>query len=199
MESTAGPRVTTILVRLSILIRFRAGFFETLLRVCRIIKDVAEPVLRSGEDVEAILKIALRNEHGSVQELRDRLARSADELGISPEALALAEEQYRKEAKIDKFMVAKQAGFRASLITYGAITVLLNVIYTITMFGKFYWPGIVLAAFGVALAGHFNDLRQRPTINDRKFQLWLESGEPASVGMDTDEWADKTARERLER
>jgi hypothetical protein len=67
------------------------------------------------------------------------------------------------------------------------------------MFGKFYWPGIVLAAFGVAIASHFNDLRQRPSLSDKKFQLWLESGEPASVGMDTDEWADKTARERLER
>jgi hypothetical protein len=163
------------------------------------IEDVAEPVLRSGEDVEAILKIALRNEHGSVEELRDRLARSADELGISAEALALAEEQYRKEAKVDKYMVAKQAGLRASLITYGAITILLNVIYTITMFGKFYWPGIVLAAFGVAIASHYNEARQRPSLSDRKFLLWLESGEPATVGMDTDEWADKTARERLER
>ncbi len=160
---------------------------------------MAEPLLRSGEDVEAILKIALRNEHGSVDELRERLARSADELGISPEALAQAEEQYRKEAKIDKYMAAKQAGFRSSLITYGAITVLLNVIYTITMFGKFYWPGIVLAAFGVAIAGHFNDLRQRPSVNDRRFQLWLQAGEPTSVNMDIDEWADREARERLER
>ncbi len=160
---------------------------------------MAEPVLRSGEDVEAILRIALRNEHGSVEELRERLARSADELGISPEALAQAEEQYREQAKVDKYMVAKQAGFRASLITYGAITVLLNVIYTITMFGKFYWPGIVLAAFGIAVATHYNEMRQRPSLTDRKFQLWLQSGEPTSVGMDSDEWADREARERLER
>ena len=160
---------------------------------------MAEPVLRSGEDVEAILKIALRNEHGSVAELRERLSRSADELGISPEALARAEEQYRAEAKVDKYMVAKQSGFRASLITYGAVTVLLNVIYTLTMFGRFYWPGIVLAAFGIAIATHYNEARQRPSLTDRKFQLWLQSGEPSSVGMDTDEWADKESRERLER
>ena len=163
------------------------------------IEDVAEPVLRSGEDVEAILKIALRNEHGSVSELRERLARSADELGISPAALARAEEQYRTEAKIDKYMAARQAGFRASLVTYGAVTILLNVIYTLTMFGRFYWPGIVLAAFGVAVATHWNEIRQRPSLTDRKFQFWLESGEPSTVGTDSDEWADKEARKRLER
>lgn len=163
------------------------------------IEDVAEPVLRSGEDVEAILKIALRNEHGSVQELRDRLARSADELGISPEALAKAEEQYRIEAKVDKYMAAKQAGFKASLLTYGAVTVLLNVIYTMTMFGHFYWPGIVLAAFGVAIVSQYNSVRQRPSLTDPKFQLWLQSGEPTTVSVDTEEWADRAARERLER
>lgn len=160
---------------------------------------MAEPVLRSGEDVEAILKIALRNEHGSVTELRERLARSAEELGISPEALAKAEEQYRTEAKIDKYMEAKQSGFRSTLITYGAISVLLHVIYFIVMAGRFYWPGIVVASFLVAIASHYSYAKHRPAISDRRFQLWLQSGEPSTVGMDSDEWADKEARERLER
>lgn len=160
---------------------------------------MAEPILRSGEDVEAILKIALRNEHGSVEELRERLARSAEELGISPESLARAEEQYRTEAKVGKYMTAKQAGFRSSLLTYAAISLLLNVIYTLTMFGKFYWPGIVMAAFGVAIAGQFSETKQRPSLTDRKFRAWLDAGEPSSISTDPDEWADREARNRLER
>ena len=163
------------------------------------IKDVAEPVLRSGEDVEAILKIALRNEHGSAEELRERLFRSADELGISPEALAKAEEQYRSEAKIDKYMEAKHAGFKASLMIYGATSILLHVIYFIVMAGKFYWPGIVVASFLVAIVIHYTFAKHRPSLSDPRFKLWLESGEPSAVGMDSDEWADKEARKRLER
>lgn len=53
--------------------------------------------LRSDEDVEAILRLAVRGTDTSSDQLRDRLKAAADELGISEDQLARAEEQYKRE------------------------------------------------------------------------------------------------------
>ncbi|MEI8282837.1 MAG: hypothetical protein WCG75_10565, partial [Armatimonadota bacterium] len=119
------------------------------------ISNVERETLQSGEDVDAILKIALKQDHGSSDELRLRLTRSAEDLGISPEALAQAEQIYLAEgdqrrqqqlaeSKIDSFMKAKEAGFKAHIVSFLSTNLLLNVIWFLT--GRdFYWPGIVLA------------------------------------------------------
>ncbi|MEZ5163072.1 MAG: 2TM domain-containing protein [Fimbriimonadaceae bacterium] len=58
---------------------------------------MAEEHLQSDDDLEAILKIAVREGTGTTADLRDRLQMAADELGLSPEQLAAAEEKYKKE------------------------------------------------------------------------------------------------------
>ena len=156
----------------------------------------------SGEDVDAILKIALRQEHGSSDELRQRLTRSAEELGISPEALAKAEEVYLAEAqkadeqqiiqsKIGNFMQAKRAAFHSHLVSFLSTNLMLHVIWYLT--GRdFYWPGIVLAAWGVGMASHWLHTKQRPSVNDRDFQRWIALGEPGRYSDDDrheeDQW-----------
>lgn len=62
-----------------------------------ILSDMSTPSehLESDSDVEAILGLALEKS-GSSASLRDRLHATAEELGISPEALAEAEEEYRR-------------------------------------------------------------------------------------------------------
>lgn len=135
--------------------------------------------LQSSEDVDAILRIALRNGDGSTTELRERLNRSAEELGISPEALAKAEAEYQKVQKVDRFMQAKRVGFQAHIISFLSVNLLLHVIWFLTSKG-FYWPGIVLASWFVAIASHWFFVKQKPSLNDPHFQRWLEMGEPNS-------------------
>lgn len=150
--------------------------------------------LKSGEDVEAILRIALQQEHGSVDELRQRLNRSAEDLGISPDALAKAEKLYLAEARqseqrqiaeshIDKFMKAKRVGFKSHMATYLSTNLMLHVIWYLT--GRdFYWPGIVLAAWGVGIASHFVFMMQRPEVNEPDVQKWLALGAPSKYTKD---------------
>lgn len=145
---------------------------------------MSDQSLQTGEDVEAILKIALRHEASTEGDLRLRLQRSADELGISAEALARAEREYQIERKLDAFMKAKRAGFQTHLVTYISVNALLHAIWAIVMFGDFYWPGIVLAAWGVGIASHWAFIKQRPSPNDPHFRKWLELGEPTTYAQD---------------
>ncbi|MCU0315446.1 MAG: 2TM domain-containing protein [Fimbriimonadaceae bacterium] len=56
-----------------------------------------EDHLQSEQDIEEILRIAIAKDHDSTYALRDRLNRTALELGISPEQVADAEEEYRQK------------------------------------------------------------------------------------------------------
>lgn len=150
--------------------------------------------MKTGEDVDAILRIALQQEHGSADELRQRLTRSAEDLGISPEALARAEEVYLVEgerakknqdleSKLGRYMQAKLAGFKSHLMSFVTTNIMLHVIWFLT--GRdFYWPGIVLAAWGIGIGSHYVHVKQRPSPNDLDFRNWVELGEPGKYSHD---------------
>jgi len=53
--------------------------------------------LQSDEDVEEILRLAIRKSGGDMDGLRSRLEMSAAELGIGPAELKIAEEEYRRQ------------------------------------------------------------------------------------------------------
>jgi hypothetical protein len=166
---------------------------------------VEREILKTGEDVDAILRIALQQEHGSTDELRQRLTRSAEDLGISPEALARAEEVYLAEgerhrneqvleSRIGRFMQAKRSSFVSHFTSYLSTNLMLHVIWFLT--GRdFYWPGIVLAAWGIGITSHYVHSRQRATTSDDDFQRWVQMGEPGKFRNDEDEEDDHGRRQ----
>lgn len=133
-----------------------------------------ESELRSGDDVEAILKIALRNELKTDNDLRRRLTQSAEELGISPEALASAERQYLVEQRIEEYMRVQRKEMRTQVAAFVGGNLLMHVIWALVMFGQFYWPGIVLACWTFALIVEYIQTMQRPEPEDPRFRAWLE-------------------------
>lgn len=165
--------------------------------------------LKSGEDVDAILRIALQQEHGSADELRQRLTRSAEDLGISPEALARAEEVYlvegerareqqMLESKIGRFMQAKMNGYKSHVMSFVMTNLMLHVIWFLT--GRdFYWPGIVLAAWGIGMGSHYMHMKQRPALNDRDFRKWVDLGEPGRYTHDDTEEKISSAQQLAEK
>jgi hypothetical protein len=60
-----------------------------------------EEHLKSDDDIEAILRLAVRSEGATVEDLRARLVSTAAELGISEQALRAAEERYRLERQAE--------------------------------------------------------------------------------------------------
>jgi hypothetical protein len=155
---------------------------------------VQRETLKTGEDVDAILRIALRQEHGSADELRDRLNRSADELGISPDALAKAEALYlaegekieqerNAETKLKKFMKAKMEGFKAHLYTYLSVNFMVTVIWALSSRHSS-WIGYVWAGWGIAILLHLVFAKHPATISEPDFQKWLALGEPARFSKD---------------
>lgn len=148
--------------------------------------------LHTEEDMEAILKIAVRNEPADhAGRLRERLERAANELGLTPQALAEAEAVYAKEraaALAAERKASARREFRASrlrafyhhLASYAAVNaglVTLNLVSS----GRPTWSLWVLAGWGIGLLSDaadtfFSDLR-----DERKFERWhrrrVERGE----------------------
>lgn len=144
---------------------------------------MADELLKTGEDVDAILRLALKHDHSSTDELRSRLQRSAEELGVTPAQLARAEEEYREVQLVDKYEQFRKNAFRVDLITFFGVMALLNAIWFFT--GRnFYWPGIVFFAYGLAVLIDFAKLKVKPTTSDEGFVKWRKKGMP-SVKSDT--------------
>ena len=124
--------------------------------------------LRSDQDIEEILKLAIRNTGASDEALRQRLNSAATELGISPEALAQAEAQYRAqrvereavEREESQFDAAFQAhrkeemkAMRDHAISYVAVNAGLIFINAVTSFGS-WWFFAPLMGWGIGLFFH---------------------------------------------
>lgn len=82
-----------------------------------------EEHLRSDEDVEKILRIAVKLPGGAGQaDLRSRLNAAAEEMGISPEQLEEAERRYAEEQarqeELEEYVQEQRSGFLSNLIPY---------------------------------------------------------------------------------
>lgn len=147
---------------------------------------MADELLKTGDDVDAVLRLALKHDHSSTEELRTRLQRSAEELGVTPAQLARAEEEYREVQLLDKFEQFRKNAFRIDMYTFVGVMALLNGIWFFT--GRnFYWPGIVFFAYGLAMLIDFAKLKNKPSTGDTDFKKWRAKGMPSQKDDKYDE------------
>ncbi len=113
--------------------------------------------LTSDEDVDEVLKIALRNQGRCDPELRERLLATAAELGISERELAEAEEEHaRRKSERTEFIEFKQRQvreFREHFFVYIVINTLLVGINFVTV-GTVSWAIWPILGWGIGLAFH---------------------------------------------
>ena len=113
--------------------------------------------LASDEDVDEILKLALRRQDGSDQDLRGRLAVAAQELGISDEDLETAENEYlSNKADTREFLEYKRRRrreLREHVFSYLIVNAMLVAVNWISS-GKLTWAVWPILGWGVGLAFH---------------------------------------------
>lgn len=120
--------------------------------------------LTTDEDVEAILRLAVTRQSQDTATLRQRLEASAAELGISPEALQKAEEDYRavKATELEAVRAREEAraarqrrmkGLAAHWIPFLAVNVLLHLI-NFAFSPHTYWAVWPLMGWGIGMFSH---------------------------------------------
>ncbi len=113
--------------------------------------------LITEEDVDEVLKLALRKQGRADQDLRARLVEAAEELGISPAELLQAEEEYalcKEERKeFHEFKQRQVREFREHFFAYIIINSLLVAINWITA-GTVNWAIWPILGWGIGLAFH---------------------------------------------
>ena len=119
--------------------------------------DEERELLKSDDDVDEILKIAVRKQGGSDLTLRERLQASAEELGISDSALAQAEQEYlQKRAEEEEFLEFKRKQrreFREHLMSFVIVNAFLVTINFWTS-GTVSWAVWPILGWGIGLAFH---------------------------------------------
>lgn len=121
----------------------------------------------SEDDAQEILRLAARTpQPGGMS--RDQMASVASELGISPEALAAAELEFRNqqqarleasaEAEQKRLFQRKRVGdFIGHLVTYVSVNAFLIFIWSRSA-GSSFWPGYVLGGWGIGVIAQLASL-----------------------------------------
>jgi hypothetical protein len=113
--------------------------------------------LMTEEDVDEVLKLALRKQGREDHDLRARLVEAAEELGISPEELAAAEQEYalgkEERREFHEFKQRQVREFREHFFAYIIINTLLVAINWITA-GTVNWAIWPILGWGIGLAFH---------------------------------------------
>lgn len=137
--------------------------------------------LRTEEDVEEILRLAIRQSPFGGDTLRERLQSSADELGISPEALARAEaewaaqNQHKQESEQDlvdrrAFHKMRVGDFVKHLGSYVAVNAFLTFIdFRDGNLGWAFWP---IMGWGIAIVTHLFSLFGHGQEEEKEFRKW---------------------------
>lgn len=164
-------------------------FFQPIqfkLRILLVV-SMAEEHLQSDDDLEAILKIAVRQGSESTADLRDRLQMAADELGLSPEQLAAAEEKYKKEKSTfrlkerrselrdqdwQQFRKKQKSDFFSHFTTYLTVNAFLFAMDWITGDG-IEWAFFPLMGWGIGVAIHmFSVINGESSENQKEFEKY---------------------------
>lgn len=144
-------------------------------------------ILHSNEDVDAILKLAIRrNKSGVEDELRDRLQRSAVELGISESELDAAVEEYKLQKKATRFQKITLQSAQSHLIWSVVINLGLVVFWKFSK-EDFFWPIFPIIFYLGTTLYHYWQARKPVDPTDQSFLDWLAAGEPSTWDTDPDE------------
>ena len=142
--------------------------------------DGFEP-LKSDEDIEEILRLAVRDVGFDGGNLRDRLNASASELGISADALAQAEKQWidRRQGELSKeqeledrklFKKMRVGDFVSHLGSYLAVNAFL--FWIDFRDGGITWAYWVLFGWGIGIVASLFTLFGHGADQERDFQRW---------------------------
>lgn len=145
----------------------------------------------SEQDAEEILRIASRDA-GMGGMTRDRLVETAAELGISPEAVAKAEEQLvlkREAERVEQedqelrkqFEKEQRGSFMADFYSYLGVNAGLIGIWAMTG-GNYFWPKWVLLGWGIGLVTDF--VSKFFNKDETKFQRWKRRRHRKAMGSE---------------
>lgn len=130
--------------------------------------------VETEEDVQDILRLAIRKEPVAQQDLSKRLLETARELGISEQALEQAAKEHfadqglRKE--LAEFQEHRKRGFFSHLIPYVLVNTLLAII---SLSDGEQWFIYALLGWGIGLASHaYAVFFRKPDEHDPEFITW---------------------------
>ena len=142
------------------------------------------------DDLSEILRLAVRKQDSTTTDLRNRLLAVADELGISHEAIAEAELEYRQQTsqREELALYAKETknGLKIHLGVFGIINVFLVGINLLTLHeDKEIWFPYAFLGWGIAVAIHAFVAMRKVDWDDEEFQKWRRerAAKRAEVGQ----------------
>ena len=139
------------------------------------------------DDLSEILKIALRKDAGSNADLRQRLSAVADELGISPQAVAEAEIEYRKNSEKKRELALFDKERRQALNIHAVTYVVVNIAMAGLNLMTFHedheiWFPYILLMWGIGMAIHAFVATMKVDWDNEEFQKWRQKRE--ALGLD---------------
>lgn len=113
---------------------------------------------RESDPVEEILRIAMENEGGTDNTLRQRLLASAAELGLSEQAVLNAEQQWLEQKKKERELEEYRSHVLRALYTHLGVYVVVNMFLVLlnmlTSQGHLDWAPYVIVSWGMAIGIH---------------------------------------------
>ncbi|MBI1756985.1 MAG: 2TM domain-containing protein [Fimbriimonas ginsengisoli] len=128
------------------------------------------------EEAEQILKLAAANQGIQGPLSRERLIETAAELGISPQAVEAAEQQFAlrqtHDAEMREFVNVQRRGFYSDFTTY----LIVNGFFVgqqLLRHGNLGWTAYMLGGWGIGIAFHARSTFDRNSIGFRRaFDQW---------------------------
>ncbi len=130
--------------------------------------------VETEEDVQDILRLAIRKEPVAYADLNKRLLETAKELGISEHALEQAVKEHYEDQGLKKelaeFQEHRKRGFFSHLIPYVLVNAMLM---TASLVDGEYWFVYPLFGWGIGIASHaYTVFYRRPDEHDPEFITW---------------------------